>query len=295
LGTVMMLVGQNSRIVARRVEERVRELQEKLPPGVELRPVYNRSDLVDRTIRTVELNLFEGAVLVVAVLLGLLGNWRAALIVASAIPLSFLFAITGMVQTNVSGNLMSLGAVDFGLIIDGAVVMVENIVRQLALKQHHLGSRITLEERLYRHLRLPPPDRGRRLTPPEMRQTVLMASRQVATPMVFGVLIITIVYVPLLALTGVEGKMFRPMAFTVILALVGALILSLTLMPVLCYYLLRMPIREDDNFLIAGVKRIYRPTLEHAVKWRWLTVGGAVALFVGSLVLFLRLGAEFVP
>ncbi|MBN2505543.1 MAG: efflux RND transporter permease subunit [Verrucomicrobia bacterium] len=295
LGTVMMLVGQNSRTVARRVEQRIRELREKLPPGIEIRPVYSRSELVDRTIRTVELNLFEGAVLVVAVLLGLLGNWRAALIVASAIPLSFLFAITGMVQGRVSGNLMSLGAVDFGLIIDGAVVMVENIVRQLALKQHHLGSRLTLEDRLYRHLRLPPPDRGRRLTPPEMRQTVLAASRQVATPMVFGVLIITIVYVPLLALTGIEGKMFRPMAFTVILALVGALGLSLTLMPVLCYYLLRVPVREADNVIVAAVKRLYRPTLELAIRWRWLTVGGAVVLFGVSLGVFLRLGAEFIP
>jgi len=295
LGTVMMLVGENSRIVARRVEDKVKEIQEKLPPGVAIRPVYNRSHLVDRTIHTVEKNLFEGAILVVVVLLGLLGNWRAAIIVSLAIPLSFLFAITGMVQSHVSGNLMSLGAVDFGLIIDGAVVMVENIIRQLALKQHHLGSRITLEERLYRHLRLPPPDRGRRLTVMEMRQTVLAASRQVATPMVFGVLIIAIVYFPILALTGVEGKMFRPMAITVILALAGALVLSLTLMPVLCYYLLRVPISERDNFVIAFMKNLYRPTLEYALRWRWFTVGGSVALFAASVLVFLRMGAEFVP
>ena len=295
LGTVMMLVGENSRIVAQRVEEKVKAIQEKLPPGVEIRPVYSRAHLVDRTIHTVEKNLFEGAVLVVVVLLGLLGNWRAAIIVSLAIPLSFLFAITGMVQSHVSGNLMSLGAVDFGLIIDGAVVIVENIVRQLALKQHQMSSRITLEERLYRHLRMAPPDRGRTLTANEMLQTVLAASRQVATPMVFGVLIITIVYVPILALTGVEGKMFRPMAITVILALLGALVLSVTLMPVLCSYLLRVPISERDNFAIAFMKRLYRPTLEYALRWRWLTVGGSVALFIASVIMFQRMGAEFVP
>lgn len=295
LGTVMMLVGQNSRIVAQRVEQRLREIQDKLPAGVEIRPVYNRAHLVDRTIHTVQTNLLEGALLVVAVLLALLGNWRAALIVTLAIPLSFLFALTGMVSTGLSGNLMSLGAVDFGLIIDGAVVMVENIVRQLAHKQHHLSLRISLEERLYRHLRLPPPDRGRRLTLPEMLQTVLLASRQVARPMVFGVTIITIVYVPILALTGIEGKMFRPMAITVMLALAGALVLSLTLMPVLCYYLLRIPLREGDNRLVTFVKKLYRPTLGYALRWRWLTVGSAVALFVGSVILFRHLGAEFVP
>jgi cobalt-zinc-cadmium resistance protein CzcA len=198
LGTVMMLMGQNARVVCHRVEPRLAEIRDKLPPGMDITIVYERSDLVEATVGTVEKNLLEGAVLVVAVLLALLGNWRAAIIVAMAIPLSFLFAICGMVQGGWSGNLMSLGAVDFGLIIDGAVVMVENIVRRLGLRQHHLG---------------------RRLTPEERSREVLAASKQVASPMFFGVLIITIVYLPILSLTGIEGKMFRPMAVTVIFAL----------------------------------------------------------------------------
>ncbi|MEK0447683.1 MAG: Cobalt-zinc-cadmium resistance protein CzcA, partial [Verrucomicrobiota bacterium] len=184
LGTVMMLQEQNARTVCQRVAPRLEELREKLPAGMDLTVVYNRADLVQSTIHTVAKNLAEGAVFVVAVLLALLGNWRAALIVAAAIPLSFLFAITGMVQGGWSGNLMSLGAVDFGLIIDGAVVMVENIVRRIGTRQHHLG---------------------RKLTPEERSREVLAASRQVARPMFFGVLIITIVYLPILALSGVEG------------------------------------------------------------------------------------------
>jgi cobalt-zinc-cadmium resistance protein CzcA len=274
LGTAMMLVGENSRVVARRVGERLRQIQERLPSGVVITPQYDRAELVDRTIRTVKTNLFEGALLVVAVLLGLLGNWRAALIVAAAIPLSFLFAITGMLQGRISGNLMSLGAIDFGLIIDGAVVMVENIVRQLGQRQHHLGRPLHTEERLH---------------------TVLSASKQVASPMFFGVVIITIVYVPILALTGIEGKMFHPMAVTVMLALVGALVLALTLMPVLCSYLLRGSIREGDNVVVRLVKRAYVPSLELALRLRWLVVAGAVGLFAFSLWVFPRLGAEFVP
>jgi cobalt-zinc-cadmium resistance protein CzcA len=274
LGAALMLAGENSRLVARRVAEKLAELTPKLPPGVTLTTVYDRTDLVDRTIATVEKNLFEGAILVVVVLLGLLGNWRAALIVASAIPLSFLFAITGMVRFGISGNLMSLGAVDFGLIIDGAVVMVENIVRRLGMRQHELRRPLTLAERL---------------------PVVLAAAREVGRPTFFGVFIITIVYVPILSLTGIEGKMFKPMALTVILALVGALILALTLMPVLCSYFLRGRIKEEDNFLIRAAKAVYRPTLEVALRLRWLLVGAAVALFVGALVLFTRLGAEFVP
>jgi len=274
LGTVMMLAGQNARVVCQRVLPRLELVREKLPPGVELTTVYDRSELVDRTIGTVKHNLFEGAVLVVVVLMALLGNWRAALIVATAIPLSFLFAITGMVRHDISGNLMSLGAVDFGLIIDGAVVMVENIVRQLAHRQQHLGRTLTTEERAH---------------------TVLSASKQVGNPMFFGVLIITLVYVPILALSGIEGKMFRPMALTVMLALVGALLLALTLMPVLCSYLLRGKIEEKDNFLIRTAKAAYEATLLRALRWRWLTVGGAIAILVASAALYLRLGAEFVP
>lgn len=274
LGAALMLAGENSRAVARRVAEKLAELAPKLPPGVAITIVYDRTDLVDRTIATVEKNLFEGAILVIAVLLGLLGNWRAALIVALAIPLSFLFAITGMVRFGVSGNLMSLGAVDFGLIIDGAVVMVENIVRRLGVRQHELHRTLTLEERL---------------------STVLAAAKEVGRPMFFGVFIITIVYVPILSLTGIEGKMFKPMALTVIFALVGALILALTLMPVLCSYFLRGTVREEVNFLVRVAKAIYRPTLEVALRLRWFIVGAALALFVGAVALFTRLGAEFVP
>jgi len=274
IGTTLMLSGQNSREVADRVKERIAEIQTKLPEGVEIQTQYDRSILINKTIGTVEHNLFEGAVLVIAVLLLLLGNWRAALIVALAIPLSFLFALMGMVKGGISGNLMSLGAVDFGLIIDGAVVIVENIVRQLAEKQQHLGRTLTAGER---------------------HRTVLAASKQVGSPMFFGVIIITIVYIPILALSGIEGKMFHPMAITVILALCGALLLALTLMPVLCSYLLSGKISEGDNFLMRSAKAIYRPLLQGALRLRWLVVFGAIMLFAGSLWMFNRLGAEFIP
>jgi len=274
LGTAMMLSGENSRIVARHFGERIREIQSRLPPGIEIRTQYDRSELVDRTVATVKKNLFEGAILVIAVLLLMLGNWRAALIVSTAIPLSFLFALTGMVRWGVSGNLMSLGAVDFGLIIDGAVVMVENIVRQLGEEQGHLG---------------------RPLTPRERIQTVARASKQVANPMFFGVLIITIVYVPILALTGIEGKMFRPMAITVMLALGGALVLAVTLMPVLCSYLLSGTVREGDNALVRFIKRLYEPSLRLVLAKPWLIGISTVAWTTLSVLAFLKLGAEFVP
>ena len=275
IGTTMMLAGENSREVAERVKARIAEIQTKLPDGVEIQIQYDRSQLIDRTIHTVKTNLFEGAVLVVVVLLALLGNWRAALIVAAAIPLSFLFALTGMARFGISGNLMSLGAIDFGLIIDGAVVIVENIVRQLGQRQHQLGRALTAEERT---------------------QTVLAASKQVGTPMFFGVVIITVVYIPILALTGIEGKMFHPMALTVMLALGGALLLALTLMPVLCSFVLRGKIHEGDNLVIRFVKTALRTDARRracgcAGSWSL----AAVVLFAGSLWLFTRLGAEFVP
>jgi len=274
VGGAMMLTGENSRLVSRAVHRKLAEIQEKLPAGVEIRTVYNRSDLVSSTIRTVRNNLLEGAILVVAILFALLGNWRAALIVASAIPLSMLLAMTGMVQGRISGNLMSLGAIDFGLIIDGAVVMVENVVRHLAQRQHHLG---------------------RKLTAPERAHEVLVACKEVGNPMFYGVLIITIVYVPILTLTGIEGKMFRPMAITVIFALTGALVLAMTLMPVLCSFLLSGKLKEGDNILVRVLKRLYHPTLDFALAHRWLIVLAPVALFVVSLIVFARLGAEFVP
>ena len=274
LGVAMMLMGENSHAVAERVAERMAEIQKRLPSGVVISPEYNRKNLVHRTIRTVATNLFEGALLVIAVLLFLLGNWRAAFIVAAAIPLALLFAITGMTRFGISGNLMSLGAIDFGLIIDGAVVIVENIVRQLGAKQHELERRLTTEERLH---------------------VVLSASKQVGTPMFFGVLIIAIVYVPILALSGIEGKMFHPMAHTVMLALGGSLVIALTLMPALCSFLLRGRIMERDNFVIRVIKSVYAPILRWSLRLRWLVLLGAIALFALAMVIFRHLGADFIP
>jgi cobalt-zinc-cadmium resistance protein CzcA len=274
IGATIMLAGENSRLVAHAVREKLAEIQTKLPPGVQVRTLYDRSDLVTRTIGTVEKNLAEGALLVVVVLFLLLGNWRAALIVALAIPLSMLFAMTGMVRFGISGNLMSLGAIDFGLIIDGAVVMVENIVRHIAEKQHKLGRTLTLEERA---------------------REVLFSAKEVARPMFFGVLIITLVYVPILSLQGIEGKMFKPMAVVVMLALGGALVLALTLMPVLCSFCLGGRITEGDNWLVRAMKAIYTPLLQFSLRRRWLVVLPMVAAFAGSLWLFTRLGAEFIP
>lgn len=274
LGTVMMLMGENSRIVAHRVGLRIAELQERLPRGVEVRVVYDRSNLVDRTVGTVKRNLSEGAVLVVVVLLLLLGNFRAALIVACAIPLSFLCAMIGMSRLGISGNLMSLGAVDFGLIVDGAVVIVENVVRQLAHRQHQLGRVLTVEER---------------------HRTVLAAAKEVGAPVFFGVLIITLVYLPILSLTGVEGKMFRPMALTVMVALGGALALAMTLMPVLASFFLGGSVSETENALMRWLQRGYSRALRLGIAGRGWVAAGAVLLFGASVALFLGLGAEFVP
>jgi cobalt-zinc-cadmium resistance protein CzcA len=274
LGSALMMAGENSRVVADRVSERLEQLRKKLPPGVEITTVYDRKDLVKTTIATVEKNLFEGAILVMVVLLLLLGNWRAALIVSLAIPLSFLFATMGMLATGVSGNLMSLGAVDFGLIIDGAVVMVENIVRRIGVRQHELGRTLTMEEQV---------------------RTVRSAANDVSKPTFFGVLIITIVYIPLLSLTGVEGKMFKPMALTVIYALVGSLLISLTLMPVLCTFLLRGKVSEEDNVLIKRLKVFYRASLHGAINHRWKVIASVVLLFAFSAWVFSRMGAEFIP
>ena len=274
LGSALMLIGENSRLVSGRVHERIEEIQSKLPAGMEVVTVYNRTDLVNSTIRTVEKNLFEGAILVIAVLIGLLGNWRAALVVATAIPLSMLFAMTGMVRYGVSGNLMSLGAVDFGLIVDGAVVMAENIVRMLAHRQYQLGRVLSREERLH---------------------TIRAACKQVGAPTVFGVAIITIVYLPMFTLTGVEGKMFTPMAFTVVFALIGALLLALTLVPVLCSFIMTAKVSEEDNVFIRFAKRLYTPVLHFSLRMRWLMSAIAIATFGLSVWVFARLGAEFIP
>ncbi len=274
IGATIMLAGENSRLVAQAVRAKLTEIQPKLPHGVVIRTLYDRSDLVSRTIATVEKNLAEGALLVVVVLFALLGNFRAAFIVALVIPLSMFIAMTGMVRYHISGNLMSLGAIDFGLIIDGAVVMVENIVRRLGEKQHALGRRLTVSERT---------------------DEVLKSAKEVASPMFFGVLIITVVYVPILALQGIEGKMFKPMALVVMLALGGSLVLAVTLMPVLCSYLLGGKIDEKDNWLVTFTKRLYTPLLHFGLRFRLLIVLPMLVMFGSSLWVLSRMGSEFIP
>ncbi len=272
--TVMMLKGANGRTVADAVNARVNEIKAQLPNDVTLTSVYNRSDLVGESVHTVEKSLLEGGVLVIAVLLLLLGNWRGAVIVAIAIPLSMLFAIIGMNRFGISGNLMSLGAIDFGLIVDGAVVMIENAVRRLAEAREHKGS--TLDRK-------------------EVRHSVWESCREVAKPTAFAVTIITVVYLPILALEGTEGKMFKPMAFTVVFALIGALILTMTLIPVLASMLMSGDTKEGRNPIMEFLSRIYRVALGFALKQRAVTVGFALGLLVLAGVLFTKLGSEFIP
>lgn len=269
-GIVMMLKGENSRAVTERIRERVEQVRRTLPRGVELIPFYDRTELVDRTIWTVAKNLIEGALLVIVVLILLLGNWRGALLVATIIPLSMLFAAIWMRVFNVSGNLMSLGALDFGLIVDGAVVMVENAVRRRAEAQHH-GSH----------------------EPPE--RTILDACLEVGRPVVFAVAIIAIVYLPILTLTGIEGKMFIPMALTVVFALLGSLILSLTYIPAMLTFVLRGRVAETESFLMRFAKRRYRPALDFMMRYRAQGLAVAAALVLLSAGVFPYLGAEFIP
>ncbi len=274
VGTAIMLLGENSRTVSRRVDERMEAIRRTLPPNVEVNTLYDRTYLVDATLRTVRNNLFEGAVLVVVILFLLLGNVRAALIVALAIPMSMLFAVAGMVRTGISGNLMSLGAVDFGIIVDGAVVMVEHILRRLG--------EATREE-------------GRAPTRMERVSLAYEASREVARPVLFGVGIIMIVYIPILTLTGIEGKMFRPMAEVVLLALAGALVLTFTLVPALVALLLGGRVAEGDNALMRAARSAYAPALDGALRRPAIAVGGALLLLVATAALAARLGSTFVP
>lgn len=269
-GIVMMLKGENSRTVVEAVKERVEQIKKSLPNGVELVPFYDRTELVDRAIATVEKNLIEGAILVIIVLILLLGNWRGALLVATIIPLSMLFAAILMRIFNVSGNLMSLGALDFGLIVDGAVVMVENAVRRRAEAQHQ-------------NLREPP------------ERTILEACLEVARPVVFAVAIIAIVYLPILSLRGIEGKMFVPMALTVIFALLGSLILSLTYVPAMLTFILKGKVSESESFLIRWAKRIYKPAFEFMMRYRAQALAVAVGLVLISGAIFPFLGTEFIP
>ncbi len=274
LGTVFMLMGENSRHVARTVAERLESIKPSLPEGVQLIPLYDRTSLVDKTIATVQKNLAEGALLVITVLLLLLGNWRAALVTAAVIPLAMLMTITGMVESQVSGNLMSLGALDFGLIVDGAVIIVENCLRRLAEYQRMHAGLPDLSERL---------------------RLVREATVEVVRPSVFGVIIILIVYVPIFALGGVEGKMFHPMAFTVVTALLSALILSLTAVPAAVALLVSGRIAEQENTFMRLMCRGYEPVLRQAMAHRWPVVSFAIALVVLASLQAGRMGTEFVP
>jgi cobalt-zinc-cadmium resistance protein CzcA len=274
LAIVMMLKGANGRAVAQAVDKRIQEIKSQLPEDVRLTPVYNRAHLVNETVHTVEKSLLEGGALVIIILLLLLGNLRGALIVALAIPLSMLFAISLMNQFGISGNLMSLGAIDFGLIVDGAVVMIENAVRRLA------------EER---------EEKARTLTRQEVRHTVWESSKEVAKPTAFAVSIITVVYLPILALEGTEGKMFKPMAFTVVFALIGALILTLTLIPALASLIMSGNTREGKNPIMGLFNSIYRPALSFAMRAKLVVVAGATAILVLAGALFTSLGSEFIP
>ena len=274
VGTALMLIGGNSRTVAAAVEKRLTEVSRTLPPGIESRSVLDRGVLVDSTIHTVAKNLAEGALLVVAVLFLMLGNIRAAVITAAVIPVTMLLTAFGMVQGGISANLMSLGALDFGLIVDGAVIITENSLRHLAERQQEKGDRLTLEERL---------------------RTVAESAREMIRPSLYGQAIIILVYAPLLTFTGVEGKMFGPMAMTVIIALVAAFVLSLTLVPALIAIAITGRVKEEEVWLVRILKRGYSPALRRAVRTPVPVIGIGALLFIASLSLFSRLGQEFIP
>lgn len=274
LGTAMLLIGENSCSVAQRVKARLAEIAKSLPDGVIARAVYDRTHLVEATIQTVEKNLVEGAALVIAVLFLILGNIRAALITACIIPLSMLFTISGMVESKVSANLMSLGAIDFGIIVDGAVIIVENCLRLLAAEQHRRGRLLTLEQRM---------------------ETIRAASSEVIKPSLFGTLIIAVVYLPVLTLTGTEGKMFTPMALTVLMALAGAALLSVTFVPAAVAIVVTGKVSETENIFMRAAKRLYVPLLDRAIRYRRSVAFGAVLIVAGSLFAATRMGGEFIP
>jgi len=274
LGTAMLLIGENSRAVAQRVAAKLKEIGGSLPEGVVARAIYDRTHLVDATIATVEKNLLEGALLVIIILFLILGNFKAAIATALVIPLSMLFTVTGMFESKVSANLMSLGAIDFGIIIDGAVIIVENCLRLLAAAQHRLGRVLSREERF---------------------ETILAGSREVIRPSLFGTLIIAVVYLPVLTLTGVEGKMFTPMALTVLMALLGASILSMTFVPAAVALLVTGRVSEHENWFMRGARRIYVPLLSVSIRHRGLVASSAVALVLVCGFAATRMGGEFIP
>ncbi|MCC6865521.1 MAG: efflux RND transporter permease subunit [Ignavibacteria bacterium] len=276
-GIVMMLKGANSREVANDVHNKIEQIKPSLPKGVTIDEYYNRENLVNRTILTVEKNLIEGGLIVIFILLLMLGNIRAGFIVASVIPLSMMFALIMMNVFNVSGNLMSLGAIDFGLLVDGAVIIVESVIVALGLKIHAEKRALTFEE---------------------MNETVFYSSSSIIKSAIFGILIILIVYLPIFALGGIEGKMFKPMAFTVGFALIGALLLSLTYVPMMCSLVLKRNMNETETIadkLIGILKNFYLPVLKFALKRKTLVPGIAVIILIISGAVFTRLGGEFIP
>lgn len=274
IGTALMLIGGNSRTVSQAVADKIETINKTLPSDVEVVPVLNRTKLVNATIHTVTKNLSEGALLVIAVLFCLLGYFRAALITAMVIPLSMLMTSIGMVQSKISGNLMSLGAIDFGLIVDGAVIIVENCMRRLSLRQKEEGRLLNLNERL---------------------QEVTLASKEMIQPSVYGQAIILTVYIPLLTLSGVEGKMFHPMAMTVIFALASAFILSLTFIPAMVALCVKGNLKEKDNLFMSQSKKLYKPILKQTLEYPWIAIGFGVVSIVLSFLMFSKLGEEFIP
>ena len=269
----LLLLGENGRVVVNRVKDKAKDIQKTLPPGLKLNGFLDRSDLIGRSIGTATRNLIEGGVLVIGVLFLFLLQLRAGLIVSSAIPLAMAIALIGMNYFGISANLMSLGAVDFGLIVDGAVIIVENAIRLLSERRH---------------------EAGRDLTQPERESIIAQAATEVLKPAVFGTFIIIAAYIPILTLVGIEGKMFRPMGQTVIIALLGAVIISLTLIPALCTLFLNVKV-EKENPVLERVRRGYGPALEKTIRNRWITAGTAMAFLVGCLALFPLLGSEFIP
>ncbi|TCM69105.1 cobalt-zinc-cadmium resistance protein CzcA [Acinetobacter calcoaceticus] len=274
LGIVMMMMGENSRTVARKVDTKIQEIQKTLPKGVVIETVYDRTHLVERAIATVQKNLVEGAILVIVILLLFLGNFRAALITACVIPLSMLFTLSGMAQQRISANLMSLGALDFGIIVDGAVVIVENCIRRLAEYQHQVGRKLTKSERF---------------------REVFLAAKQARRPLIFGQLIILVVYLPIFALQGVEAKMFHPMAATVVFALVGAIILSITFVPAAVALFVTGEVKEKETKWMLWLKRRYEALLDLAYQFKYLMLTIAVGILVLTGVMSTQLGSEFAP
>ena len=274
VGTAMLLIGENSRTVAQRVSAKLDEIAKSLPEGVVARALYDRTRLVEATIATVEKNLLEGAILVIVILLLILGNFKAAVATALVIPLSMLITVTGMVENKVSANLMSLGAIDFGIIIDGAVIFVENCLRLLAEEQHRRGRILSREERF---------------------DTILAGAGEVVQPSLFGTLIIAVVYLPVLTLTGVEGKMFTPMALTVLMALGGAAILSMTFVPAAVAILVTGKVTEKENWFMRGARFAYVPLLDASIRNRHMVALAAGALVIVSGIAASRMGGEFIP